>query len=145
MNPEIIDNINKPIHYQGRYGMESIDALRDFMRDEQLKVFLWVTVWSTYYDTKRKMVLRIWRKLARTQTGLLRRWSMRIKTSNGSIINVDKIKHSITIDGVEYGSDCSALVSKNKDGTGTITLIFEGKIIWDTQGDLQDAAKIERT
>ena len=54
---------------------------------------------------------------------------MRIKKSNGSIINVNKIKHSITIDGVEYGSDCSALISKNKDGTGTITLIFEGKMI----------------
>ena len=47
----------------------------------------------------------------------------------GTIINVDKIKRSITIDGVEYSSDCRALVSKNKDGTGTITLIFEGKII----------------
>lgn len=41
---------------------------------------------------------------------------MRIKTSNGSIINVDKIKRSITIDGVEYGSDCRALVSKLEMG-----------------------------
>lgn len=40
MNPEIIDNINKPSHYQGRFGMESINALRNFMTDEQLKVFL---------------------------------------------------------------------------------------------------------
>ena len=54
---------------------------------------------------------------------------MRIKTSNGSIINVDKIKRSITIDGVEYGSDCRALVSNHRDGTGTITLVFEGKMI----------------
>ena len=54
---------------------------------------------------------------------------MRIKTSNNSIINVDSVKNSITIEGVEFGSVCSALVSKNKDGTGTITLIFEGKII----------------
>ena len=44
MDPEIIDNINKPSHYQGRYGMESIDALRNFMTDEQLKGFLWGTV-----------------------------------------------------------------------------------------------------
>ena len=44
MNPEVIDNINKPSHYQGRYGMESIDALRNFMTDEQLKGFLWGTV-----------------------------------------------------------------------------------------------------
>lgn len=54
---------------------------------------------------------------------------MRIKTSNGFIINVDKIKHSIKIDGVEYGSDCRALVSKHGDGTGTITLVFDGRII----------------
>lgn len=31
MELEIIDNVNKPSHYQGRYGMESIDALRNFM------------------------------------------------------------------------------------------------------------------
>ena len=54
---------------------------------------------------------------------------MRIKTSNDSIIKVDSAKHIVTIEGVEFGSDCSALVSKNKDRTGTITLIFEGKII----------------
>lgn len=54
---------------------------------------------------------------------------MRIKTSNGTIVNVNNMKRSITIEGIELGSDCSALVSKNKDGTGTITLIFEGKII----------------
>ena len=54
---------------------------------------------------------------------------MRIKTSNDSIINVDSVTHSITIEGVEFGSDCRALTSRYKDGTGTITLIFEGKII----------------
>ena len=58
-----------------------------------------------------------------------RRWNMRIKTSNDSIINVDSVKDSITIEGVEFGSDCRALVSKHRDGTGTITLVFEGKII----------------
>lgn len=30
------DNINNPSHYQGRYGMESIDALRNFMTDERV-------------------------------------------------------------------------------------------------------------
>ena len=40
MNLEIIDNINKPSHYQGRYGMESIDVLRNFMTPEQLKRLL---------------------------------------------------------------------------------------------------------
>ena len=54
---------------------------------------------------------------------------MRIKTSNDSTINVDSVKNSITIEGVEFGSDCRALTSKHTDGTGTITLIFEGKII----------------
>ena len=39
MNLEQIDNVNKPNHYQGRFGMESIDALRNFMTPEQLKGF----------------------------------------------------------------------------------------------------------
>ncbi len=42
MNPEIIGNVNNPSHYQGRYGMESIDALRNFMT----------------YDTRRRTVLK---------------------------------------------------------------------------------------
>lgn len=54
---------------------------------------------------------------------------MRIKTSNDAIINVDSAKHSVTIEGVEFGSDCRALTSKNRDGTGTITLVFDGEII----------------
>lgn len=54
---------------------------------------------------------------------------MRIKTSNGAIINVNKIKRSITIEGIERGSDCRALVSKHRAGTGTITLVFDGKVI----------------
>lgn len=40
MKPEKFDNVNNPIHYQGRYGMESIDALRNFMTPEQLKGFI---------------------------------------------------------------------------------------------------------
>lgn len=54
---------------------------------------------------------------------------MRIKTSTGTIIQVNKSRCSITILGVEFGEDCRALLSKHKDGTGTITLIFKGKII----------------
>nr|DAT16054.1 MAG TPA: hypothetical protein [Caudoviricetes sp.] len=54
---------------------------------------------------------------------------MRIKTQNGSIINVNNIKRSITIEGIELGSDCQSLVSKHQDGTGTITLVFDGKVI----------------
>ena len=49
---------------------------------------------------------------------------MRIKTLMGTIINVDNIKRSITVEGIELSSDCRALVSKHKDGTGTITLVF---------------------
>ena len=39
---------------------------------------------------------------------------MRIKTLMGTIINVDRIKRSITVEGIELGSDCRALVSKHK-------------------------------
>ena len=93
MNPEIIDKINKPSHYQGANGLEDL------------------------------------KKPERILTGLSRRWNMRIKTLMGTIINVDRIKRSITVEGIELGSDCRALVSKHKDGTGTITLVFDGKII----------------
>ena len=54
---------------------------------------------------------------------------MRIKTANGSIVNVNKTKRSITIEGIEFGSDCRSLVAKLRDGTGTITLVFDGKVI----------------
>ena len=44
--------------------------------------------------------------------------------------NHSGLEHSsITVEGIELGSDCRALVSKHKDGTGTITLVFDGKII----------------
>ena len=59
---------------------------------------------------------------------------MRIKTSNGAIINVNNIKRSITIEGIELGSDCRALVSKHRDGTGTITLVFDGKVFKNSIG-----------
>ena len=54
---------------------------------------------------------------------------MRIKTANGYIVNVNKTKRSITIEGIEFGSDCRALVSKYRDGTGNITLVLDGKVI----------------
>lgn len=40
---------------------------------------------------------------------------MRIKTSNDTIIHVNKSQRSITVEGVEFGSDCRALTSKRKD------------------------------
>lgn len=33
------DNVHNPSHYQGKYGMESIDVLRNFMTSEQIKGF----------------------------------------------------------------------------------------------------------
>ena len=36
---ELHDSVNKPKHYQGRYGLESINVLRNFMTDEQLVGF----------------------------------------------------------------------------------------------------------
>lgn len=33
------DNVNYPSHYQGKYGLESIDVLRNFMTPEMLKGF----------------------------------------------------------------------------------------------------------
>lgn len=36
---ELHDSVNNPSHYQGRYGMQFIDALRNFMTPEQLKGF----------------------------------------------------------------------------------------------------------
>ncbi|MCK1222626.1 DUF3310 domain-containing protein [Streptococcus uberis] len=33
------DLVNKPNHYQGRFGIESIDVMRNFMTDEQLSGF----------------------------------------------------------------------------------------------------------
>ena len=36
---ELHDSVNNPKHYQGRYGLESINVLRNFMTSEQLKGF----------------------------------------------------------------------------------------------------------
>ena len=36
---ELHDSVNNPKHYQGRYGLESINVLRNFMASEQLKGF----------------------------------------------------------------------------------------------------------
>lgn len=33
------DLVNKPNHYQGRFGIESVDVMRNFMTDEQLSGF----------------------------------------------------------------------------------------------------------
>lgn len=52
-----------------------------------------------------------------------------IKAFSGAVIKVDKMKRSITIDGREYKADCRAYAKDNEDGTGTITLIFDGKVI----------------
>lgn len=33
MKPEIIDNVNKPSHYQGANGLEAIDVVHNFVGD----------------------------------------------------------------------------------------------------------------
>ena len=37
MNPEIIDNINKPSHYQGANGLEGIEVIDNFIGNLQGK------------------------------------------------------------------------------------------------------------
>ena len=37
MNPEIIDNVNKPIHYQGANGLEGIEVIDNFIGNLQGK------------------------------------------------------------------------------------------------------------
>ena len=59
MKPEQIDNVNKPNHYQGRFGMESIDALRNFMTDEQLKGFYLGNSLKYLLRHQKKTVLKI--------------------------------------------------------------------------------------
>ncbi|MGT2708633.1 hypothetical protein ACVRXQ_12060 [Streptococcus panodentis] len=51
---------------------------------------------------------------------------MRVITEN-AIIHVQNGK--VTINGFDYSEDCKALVSDHKDGTGTITLVFDGKVV----------------
>ncbi len=31
MKPEIYDNVRKPKHYQGKYGMEALDVVKNFI------------------------------------------------------------------------------------------------------------------
>lgn len=31
MKPEIYDNVTKPKHYQGKYGMEALDVVKNFI------------------------------------------------------------------------------------------------------------------
>ena len=37
MNPEIIDNVNKPSHYQGANGLEGIEVIDNFIGNLQGK------------------------------------------------------------------------------------------------------------
>ena len=76
MYPEIIDNVNKPSHYQGRFGMESIDALRNFMTPEQLKGFYLGNALKYQLRFQKKNGLEDLKKHVRTLTGLSRRWNM---------------------------------------------------------------------
>lgn len=42
MNPEIIDNVNKPNHYQGANGLEAIEVVHNFVGDlSGVSAFFW--------------------------------------------------------------------------------------------------------
>ena len=44
MNPEIIDNVNKPSHYIGTYGLEVNDVTRNFIKGKQeMEAHRWCT------------------------------------------------------------------------------------------------------
>lgn len=54
------DNVNKPKHYQGKYGMESIEIIDNFIGDLKGKAaWSWGIRLSTWSASKRKMGLRI--------------------------------------------------------------------------------------
>ena len=69
MSLEKIDNVNNPSHYQGRYGMESIDALRNFMTPEQLKGFFLCNSLKYLLRHQKKNGLEDLKRLARTLIG----------------------------------------------------------------------------
>lgn len=59
MKPEIIDNVNKPSHYQGANGLEAIDVVHNFVGDlSGASAFFWATQSSICYGFKRKTVLK---------------------------------------------------------------------------------------
>nr|DAV92834.1 MAG TPA: nucelotide kinase [Caudoviricetes sp.] len=63
------DNVNNPSHYQGRYGMESIDALRNFMTDEQMKGFYLGNSLKYILRHQKKNGLEDLKRLVRTLIG----------------------------------------------------------------------------
>lgn len=59
MKPEIIDNVNKPSHYQGANGLEAIDVVHNFVGDlSGASAFFWGNATSICYGFKRKTVLK---------------------------------------------------------------------------------------
>ena len=65
----IHDNVNNPSHYQGNYGMESIDVLRNFMTPEQLKGFHLVNALKYQLRYQKKNGLEDLKKQERTLIG----------------------------------------------------------------------------
>lgn len=44
MNPEIIDNVNRPNHYIGTYGLEVNDVTRNFIKGKaEMEAHRWCT------------------------------------------------------------------------------------------------------
>lgn len=60
MKPEKIDNVNKPSHYQGSKGLESIEVIDNFIGTCQVRQHgVGAMLSSIYCASKRKTVLKI--------------------------------------------------------------------------------------
>lgn len=60
MSLEKIDNVNKPSHYQGSKGLESIEVIDNFIGDLPGKAaWCWGMLLSIYSDSRRRTVLKI--------------------------------------------------------------------------------------
>ena len=70
---EMNDSVNKPNHYCGEYGLESIDVIRNFAGNlKGVQGFYWEMLSSIYVDSRRRMGLKIWIRLRNILNGSLR-------------------------------------------------------------------------
>ena len=70
MKPEIIDNINKPSHYQGANGLEAIDVVHNFVGSlSGTSAFFWGNAIKYMLRFQKKNGLEDLKKPERTLTG----------------------------------------------------------------------------
>lgn len=70
---EMNDSVNKPNHYCGEYGLESIDVIRNFAGNlKGVQGFYWGMLSSIYVDSRRRTGLKIWIRLRNILNGSLR-------------------------------------------------------------------------